>query len=302
MYICTRKFTMPMNDFTTFILDTNTLINNPEILEILISQRKNIIIPQIVLFELEKNISEVDSLKKIAISKVVENINRHHQQGEISIEETCASDLLPFGFNKTNPDCRILSIAIRHITERPILLTSDIIFQCRALSVNILALSWNEFLNFIQQDGFNVCKNFYKRESTNNKDRIKAIFIFDTHTLVTTLIEYPSGLKSFSEDYNVVIPSTFFDDLELIKLSPTSTKDSFYKLTYRLRDAFLNRHLLIEEVQPSLLPLENRNLPESNVLSIAKKLRSKHPIIYTADKTLAYYARCLGIDSADPGL
>ena len=48
--------------------------------------------------------------------------------------------LLPVGFDKKNPDCMILSVALKFKNENPILLTSDNILQTRAQGLGIRAI------------------------------------------------------------------------------------------------------------------------------------------------------------------
>ena len=54
--------------------------------------------------------------------------------------------LLPSGFDQKNPDCLILSVALKFRDENPILLTSDNVLQTRATGLGITTISLKEFL------------------------------------------------------------------------------------------------------------------------------------------------------------
>ena len=54
--------------------------------------------------------------------------------------------LLPVGFDKKNPDCQILSVALKYKGENPIVLTSDNILQTRANGLGITTISLSDFL------------------------------------------------------------------------------------------------------------------------------------------------------------
>ena len=54
--------------------------------------------------------------------------------------------LLPSGFDKNNPDCKILSVALKYRAENPILLTSDNMLQTRANGLGITTITLKDFL------------------------------------------------------------------------------------------------------------------------------------------------------------
>lgn len=86
------------------------------------------------------------SIKK-SLSDAAKNIHSAFTQNFSSMEDADVS-LLPNGFDKRNPDCMILSVALKYKNERqnPILLTSDNMLQSRASGLGITTLSLKEFL------------------------------------------------------------------------------------------------------------------------------------------------------------
>ena len=54
--------------------------------------------------------------------------------------------LLPIDFNKKSPDNMILTVALKYVSENPILLTSDNGLQVKAKGLGITTISLKDFL------------------------------------------------------------------------------------------------------------------------------------------------------------
>lgn len=126
-----------------YIIDTNVFVNCPDIIS-RIGNKYKIVIPAKVLEELDKLKLKVD-VDKAKLNEAAKNIHyafiKHYSQmGDANLS------LLPKGFDKNNPDCMILSVALKYKNEHPILLTSDNILLSRASGLGITALSLKEFL------------------------------------------------------------------------------------------------------------------------------------------------------------
>lgn len=126
-----------------YIIDTNVFVNCPDIIS-RIGNKYKIVIPAKVLEELDKLKLKVD-VDKAKLNEATKNIHyafiKHYSQ-----MEDANLSLLPKGFDKNNPDCMILSVALKYKNEHPILLTSDNILLSRASGLGITALSLKEFL------------------------------------------------------------------------------------------------------------------------------------------------------------
>lgn len=129
-----------------YIIDTNVFVNCPNIIS-KIGQNNKIIIPATVLEELDK-LKLKDSIDKLALSTAAKNICRAFENNFSKMEDADIS-LLPQGFNASNPDCKILSVALKHKKEgsKPILLTSDIMLRSRAMGLGLKSLTLKEFLS-----------------------------------------------------------------------------------------------------------------------------------------------------------
>ena len=126
-----------------YIVDTNVFVTCPDIISKIGKQYK-VIIPTKVLEELDKLKLKTDIDKK-SLNDAARNINTAFINNFSMMEEADVS-LLPLGFDKKNPDCMILSVALKYKHENPILLTSDNMLQTRANGLGITTISLKEFL------------------------------------------------------------------------------------------------------------------------------------------------------------
>lgn len=127
-----------------YIIDTNVFVNCPDIISRIGSKYK-IVIPAKVLEELDK-LKLKEGIDKQNLSKAAKNINTAFVNHYSQMEEANLA-LLPKGFDKHNPDCMILSVALKYKNDNPILLTSDNMLQSRASGLGIKTLTLKEFLN-----------------------------------------------------------------------------------------------------------------------------------------------------------
>lgn len=126
-----------------YIIDTNVFVNCPDIIN-KIGKKYKIIIPSTVLEELDK-LKIKEGIDKKALSRAAKNISVAFSQQYSSMEDASIS-LLPNGFDTKNPDCKILSVALKHSEENPILLTSDNMLAARAKGLGITTITLKEFL------------------------------------------------------------------------------------------------------------------------------------------------------------
>lgn len=126
-----------------YIIDTNVFVNCPDIIS-KIGKKYKIIIPSTVLEELDK-LKIKEGIDKITLSKAAKNISMAFTQ-QYSCMEDANVFLLPNGFDRKNPDCKILSVALKHSEENPILLTSDNMLAARAKGLGITTITLKDFL------------------------------------------------------------------------------------------------------------------------------------------------------------
>lgn len=126
-----------------YIIDTNVFVNCPDIIS-KIGKKYKIIIPSTVLEELDK-LKIKEGIDNITLSKAAKNISMAFTQQYSCMEDANVS-LLPNGFDRKNPDCKILSVALKHSEENPILLTSDNMLAARAKGLGITTITLKDFL------------------------------------------------------------------------------------------------------------------------------------------------------------
>lgn len=126
-----------------YIIDTNVFVNCPDIIK-RIGRNFKVLVPSKVLEELDKLKLKPD-VDKYKLNEAARNISSAFMQHYSQMEDADAS-LLPEGFDKTNPDCLILSVALKYKAQNPIMLTSDVMLQSRAAGLGITTISLSDFL------------------------------------------------------------------------------------------------------------------------------------------------------------
>lgn len=128
-----------------FVIDINVFVNCPDILSKIAAYKA--VVPTTVLEELDK-LKLKGSIDQRKISSAVKSIQESFTARYSHLESGDPS-CLPLGFDQRNPDCLILSIALKHKNEgrKPVLLTSDNNLRTRAMGLEIQTLSLNEFLS-----------------------------------------------------------------------------------------------------------------------------------------------------------
>lgn len=129
-----------------YVIDTNVFINCPDIIS-KIGTKYKVIVPATVLEELDK-LKLKENVDKSALSNAAKNICRAFEKNYSKMEDADTS-FLPDGFSSSNPDCKILSVALKHKSEgaNAILLTSDNMLRSRAVGLGLKSVTLKEFLS-----------------------------------------------------------------------------------------------------------------------------------------------------------
>lgn len=159
-----KKFLLKEKEFElikkrkSIIIDTNILIEEPKIIDI-IGSLQNIIFSAKVIDELDglKNKSETKEKAQDAIRE----IRKHQKKRNISFN-TSKVDNLPNDLNKKSPDNMILSVALQYQKRNPILLTNDKGLQIKAEMLEIPAKTITELTSLL---------SLSKRNRTNNRKK-----------------------------------------------------------------------------------------------------------------------------------
>jgi predicted ribonuclease YlaK len=118
-----------------FILDTNAIMDFPELLSSLLEFKKEIFIVYNVLEELDGLKNSEDKEKRDKASKCLVLINEH-----ISKLKFVSPNIkyLPEGMDKTKNDNKIISVALEYKERNPVIISHDIGVITKANSQNIL--------------------------------------------------------------------------------------------------------------------------------------------------------------------
>lgn len=127
-----------------YIIDTNVFVNCPDVIS-KIDEKYMVVLSAKVIDELDKLKIKLDATGKLNVEKALRNINRAMDKRNIKMELSDV-ELLPDDFNKKSPDNNILTVALKHKNDNPILLTSDNGLQVKAKGLGISTISLKDFL------------------------------------------------------------------------------------------------------------------------------------------------------------
>ncbi|MCI9127340.1 MAG: ATPase [Eubacterium sp.] len=108
-----------------YIVDTCTLMNEPALISWFDGEKALLVIPMIVLDELDGLKSDDDEEKAYKAREVIRNISNYKAYNWLNTGESSHPELLSDDLDKERNDNKILSIAIRYCAKKPILLTDD---------------------------------------------------------------------------------------------------------------------------------------------------------------------------------
>ena len=108
-----------------YIVDTCTLMNEPGLISWFDGEKALLVIPMIVLDELDSLKTSDDEEKACQAREVIRNISNYKAYDWLNTGESSHPELLSDDLDKERNDNKILSIAIRYCAKKPILLTDD---------------------------------------------------------------------------------------------------------------------------------------------------------------------------------
>lgn len=122
----TNKYDTSHSGSNVYVLDTNAIINHPNIVNYF-EKKDLVVIPKKVLSELDKK--KYDSNLHEDVNTAIKNIRDidNIKTTTVVIEESDIS-LIPTDYN-LNADMEILSVVFKYITNNPVLVTDDIMFS-----------------------------------------------------------------------------------------------------------------------------------------------------------------------------
>lgn len=125
-----------------YVVDTNVFVDYPNVITRLAGAK--VVVPTTVIEELDK-LKLKAGVAQSQLREAIKNIHTAFKKDYSSMEEVDPT-LLPEGFDRSNPDCLILSVALKHkrAGASPVVLTSDINLQSRAQGLRLATCSPKE--------------------------------------------------------------------------------------------------------------------------------------------------------------
>lgn len=108
-----------------YIVDTCTLMNEPGLISWFDGEKALLVVPMIVLDELDSLKTSDDEEKAYRAREVIRNISNYKAYDWLNTGESSHPELLSDDLDKERNDNKILSVAIRYCAKKPILLTDD---------------------------------------------------------------------------------------------------------------------------------------------------------------------------------
>lgn len=127
------------------ILDTNSLMHMPELLSMLDGKDTMVIIPQTMLTELDGLKKDANEEKAYQAREAIRRIDNYSAFDWINLKEQSNTELLSADLDPENQDCRIISVALKYIIHKPILITDDVNMRNIAKSQGITTMTTEDF-------------------------------------------------------------------------------------------------------------------------------------------------------------
>lgn len=142
-----------------YITDTNALIDHPELLDSFQTINAALVIPQKVIEELDKikDGTEGRELTDTAIqartaSRKIQEYQQIKHVSWLTVGEA-HPELLPPTLEKKKADNAILSVALKYLPKKPVIITGDRNFSIIAYSKNVISVNVDEFLGIKPKNG-----------------------------------------------------------------------------------------------------------------------------------------------------
>lgn len=108
-----------------YVVDTCALMNSPELVETFEDNKALLIVPKVVLDELDGLKSSEDGERALKARDAIRAIDNHRAFDWLNLRESGHPELLSDDCDKDRNDSKILSVAVRYIFKKPVLITDD---------------------------------------------------------------------------------------------------------------------------------------------------------------------------------
>ena len=151
------------------ILDTNVLMNDPEILSLFENADTMVVIPVVVLTELDGLKDDEDEDKAYQARRAIRQINNYHAYEWVNMQEDSAPELLSKDMDPERPDNKIISVALKFIVKIPLVISDDNNMRNLAVSQKLEAISSESFRQKLLHEHDEQPQNGKKKKSKKKK-------------------------------------------------------------------------------------------------------------------------------------
>lgn len=183
----------------SYVIDTNIFVIFPKIMDY-ISRDDRIILSGKVLDELDKLKGTTSGNDKKNVREAIREINyMHNMKRENVYFEFADTKLLPEDFEKNNADNMILSVALKFRGRNPFVISNDINFQNRAVS---LGIPYKEIKDIVPAEVYEAIKTeLAKRKSENETEINKTTGVKSDYSITDKRGSSSSVYKSKRDSY-----------------------------------------------------------------------------------------------------
>ena len=135
-----------------YVIDTCALMNDPSVVALFEDGKSMLVVPMVVLDELDGNKSSQDEDKAYKAREAIRAIDNHRAFEWLNLRETSHPELLGSDCDKDRNDNKILSVAIKYIFKRPLLITDDANLRNLAESNSIETTGVGDFVQKVSAE------------------------------------------------------------------------------------------------------------------------------------------------------
>lgn len=129
-----------------YIVDTCALINKPDIIHKFKDGKALLVIPMMVLEELDKHKENRQNPElQYSARQVIKTLDLYSDEKWLDKNESADMRLLPQEYQNKTGDNKILSTALKFLLKKPTIISDDVNFRNKAESLKLKTISSDEF-------------------------------------------------------------------------------------------------------------------------------------------------------------
>ena len=254
-----------------------------------ISRDDRIILSGKVLDELDKLKSTTSGIDKKNVREAIREINYMHNMKRVYFE-FADTKLLPEDFEKNNADNMILSVALKFRGRNPFVISNDINFQNRAVS---LGIPYKEIKDIVPAEVYEAIKTeLAKRKSANEIEIKKSTSVKSDYSITDKRGSSSSVYKSKRDSYENNRRKT--DESQSYRSKDTKARDRLAPAKQIILNELVSK--MISEEDPAA-PIQDGDIRNEFIritkvpikLNLVRQAREDQGIPSTKERKEKYY-------------